>query len=432
MQLALRPFTTAGIALVGAGVIAVSPLAPPPVTAWATTTTISTAQVALTSTVDPLTRLGQVAAITTENLGELADYWMKNPAPVTRQVITNLMTYAEWVGTGFQNAIPAVQSWAELTMAPAISQAFELMLAGQPQQAATVLSNALGNLMFAGFPLMNLLSIPNYMAQHFTTVVSQIISVSTMSSLVGIALGVPSLTLQSLGTSAQDALDSFNAGDVGGGLSAIVNTPIDLADHILNSTNGGLIDVHYWGACGCRGPIGGAALNLLLKLPERLAPLLALPAATTDAAPLAVSPTGALGLPAASSPETEAAGTSAPAESQESAPAADDTAAAVNVSSQGANELSDADKTASGKTGNTKSRQGQKLRASVQTAADQVDKGIKKLSSNIEKSVKKISDRISTAGKKKAGASSAASSTNDKAGSSAASSVDRDKTGSDD
>lgn len=58
MQLALRPFTTAGIALVGAGAIAVSPLAPPPVTATTVSNGISSAAVALTATssfVDPVT-----------------------------------------------------------------------------------------------------------------------------------------------------------------------------------------------------------------------------------------------------------------------------------------------------------------------------------------------------------------------------------------
>lgn len=419
MQLALRPFTTAGVALVGASVIAVSPLAPPPVTTSAYTNSISTAQVALTSTVDPLTRLGQFGALTAENLGELANYWIKNPAPVGRQIITNLLTYADWVGAGFQEAAPLLQARIA-DVGSAIVQAGGLIQAGEPEQALTNIGNAIANLMWAGFPLMNLLSIPNYMAQHFTTVVSQVFGIATMSSLVGVVLGVPNLTLQSLGGSAQDALDAFEARDVGGGISAIVNTPIDLIDTVLNSTNGGLIDVHYWGTCGCRGPVGGAALNLLLKLPERLAPLLALPAPTPATASLAVTATGALELPTADptpAPKARAAD-SAPEAVSEMATEADSediTSAPVRVSPAGASDLSDRSQ---GESRRAVSLPAERAKASLQNAGNQVDKGLKGIRNGIERSVKALSDNISKAGKKRQTATSSATAADktDKAG----------------
>ncbi|OBG09669.1 hypothetical protein A5664_30005 [Mycolicibacterium fortuitum] len=106
---------------------------------------------------------------------------------------------------------------------------------------------------------------------------------------------------------------------------------------------------------------------------------------------------------------------SAPAEPQQDGPAQGATTAAiVNVSSEGATDLSDSSKATPSKAATTAARPTQKLKASLQNTAKQVDKGIKKLGSNIEKSVKTVSDRISTAGKKKA----AASSKNDNAGSS--------------
>lgn len=437
MQLALRPFTTAGVALVGAGVIAVSPLAPPPVSTPATSTTISTAQVSLTSTVDPFTRLEQVAALTTENLGELANYWLKNPAPVTRQVLSNLQTYAGWVASGIQEAIPLLQ--ARLTdVASAITQAGALIEAGQPQQALTNVANAIGGLMWAGFPLMSLLSIPNYVAQHFTATVGQVFNVATMSSLVGVALGIPSMALTSLGTSAQQAVDAFNAGDVAAGVSAIINTPADVVDTLLNSTNGGIIDVHYWGACGCKGPVGGPALNLLLKLPERIAAAIALPAAaaanTSELAgtpenvhiepSIAVDPgsetTTNRPLADTSTTDTDAPPPTEPATGD--VVITRDSAVTNGISARSTIEAP-----------SVVSRAAQNIRASVPEVGDQVGKSAKQMRSGIEKSVKKLTDRFSKSAKKKERANSGASAKKGNAANGGAASADKkDKAGSDD
>lgn len=438
MQLALRPFTTAGVALVGAGVIAVSPLAPPPVSTSATSTTISTAQVSLTSTVDPFTRLEQVAALTTENLGELANYWMKNPAPVTRQVLSNLQTYAGWVASGIQEAIPLLQ--ARLTdVASAITQAGALIQAGQPQQALTNVANAIGGLMWAGFPLMSLLSIPNYVAQHFTATVGQVFNIATMSSLVGVALGIPSTALTSLGTSAQQAVDAFNAGDVAAGVSAIINTPADVVDTLLNSTSGGIIDVHYWGACGCKGPIGGPALNLLLKLPERIAAAIALPAtAAVNTSELAGTPEDVHIEPSiAADPGSETttnrplAETSA-TDSDASPPTEPATGDVVATRDAAVTNSISARSTIEAHS--VVSRPAQNIRTSLPEAGDQVGKSAKQMRSGIEKSVKKFTDNFSKSAKKKEpGNTGTPSTTKAKAANGGAASVDKkDKPGSDD
>ncbi|MGW4101572.1 hypothetical protein [Mycobacterium sp. NPDC004974] len=352
----------------GAGVIAVSPLAPPPVTQSATNT-ISTAQVALTSTVDPLTRWSQIAANTGEDIGELADFWMENPAPLARQVVTNLSTYAGWYVAGLQQAIPALQNWAELTMAPAINQAAALIQAGQPEQAGTVLVNALGNIMWAGFPMMNLLSIPGLMTDHFSTLVKGVLSVPTASTLVGLALGVPSDLITSVTVGAQDALDATNSGDLTGAAFAIANIPADIAEKQLKR----IFEFRKWGGCGCL-VSGGLVLNQLIKLPRQLAAGIALPAPAAASA-------GTLAIAAPATPELPAVtGTAAQADPE--APAA------VSVSSNGVTDLSAGNKIRPGKTGTTSLRQSQKLRASIDHAAGQVDKTLKGIRDNVKKSLK--------------------------------------------
>lgn len=101
MQLALRPFTTAGIALVGAGVIAVSPLAPPPV-ATSATTTMSAASVALTASssfVDPIAYWGEVLELAGTNLSTHFEAAIADPFPVLGQVVENQVGYANTIIT---------------------------------------------------------------------------------------------------------------------------------------------------------------------------------------------------------------------------------------------------------------------------------------------------------------------------------------------
>jgi hypothetical protein len=418
---ALRSYATAGVALVGAGVIAVSPLAPPPV-AQSATNTISTAQVALTSTVDPLTRWSQIASNTGEDIGEIANYWLENPMPLTRQIATNLSTYAEWYISGVQNTIPALQNWAESVMAPALNQAVELTLAGQPEQAAAAVANAIGLAMFYATPMMKLLDIPNLVFDHASALLKATVS-PTMVTLAGLAMGFPQDIIRSVGASAQDAVDAAEAGDLMGAAFAIANIPTDYAQTQLDK----VFSFRKWGSCGCN-VAGGLIVNQLIKLPRQLAKAIALPApAAATAGTLAITAPKTPELPAATGTTVEAdpaaaaspvsTGSPAPAAAPESAPAeskaTDETPAAVKVSSTGATDLSAGNKAVPGKVGTTSSRTNQ-LRASLQNTAHQVGNGINNVRDGIEKSIKGLSDNVGkavkTPAKKKASSASSTSS----------------------
>ncbi len=86
-ELAVRPYATAGIALVGAGVLAISPLAP-----VAPEAGLSPA-VRLSAAVDPIAHWQGVVSAADENLTGLAADWAEDPAPVLRQVVANQLEY---------------------------------------------------------------------------------------------------------------------------------------------------------------------------------------------------------------------------------------------------------------------------------------------------------------------------------------------------
>ncbi|MDH6196903.1 hypothetical protein M2272_003556 [Mycobacterium frederiksbergense] len=415
MQLSLRPYVTAGVALVGAGVIAATPIAPPPLATSATH--VSTASVALTAAVDPITRWGQVIGDITEDIGELADFYMQRPLPIATAMANNLQTYAGMYATALPATATNLQNWATGVMGPAIQKAIGELLAGQPQQAAATFNGGLTAVMFALLPAMKLIDIPRLMIDHATLLVKEVVSVPVMSQLM-LPLTLTSMAISTLGASAQEALDAFEAGDPIGGLTAIANIPANLANGQLNY----FLDFSYWGSCGCK-PTGGWVFSQLIKLPRAIADKLAIPttAALTTTAKL---PTATdIVVDAEPAPTAPAGPEFAPVSAPDPAPAADATApkpdvAAVNASSQGATNLSVDMRAEPGKAVTTVARPEQRLKATLQNAADQADKSLKGIRGDIEKSVKKVSDRIANAGKKKEAASStAASNKTDKTGS---------------
>ena len=83
MELSLRPYATAGIALVGASVIAVTPVTVSP------DSHLMSADVALSAAVDPITPILTTFDSAEVNFAHLADEWLQAPLPIAQQVIAN-------------------------------------------------------------------------------------------------------------------------------------------------------------------------------------------------------------------------------------------------------------------------------------------------------------------------------------------------------
>src|SRR5690242_13703035 len=84
MQLALRPYMTTGVALVGASVIAVSPIAPVP---DVNLPSLREQAVALAAEANPLVAYTELITNTVSNLQAIAEQILADPAPILSAIL---------------------------------------------------------------------------------------------------------------------------------------------------------------------------------------------------------------------------------------------------------------------------------------------------------------------------------------------------------
>ncbi|HSA39562.1 MAG TPA: outer membrane porin GjpA [Mycobacterium sp.] len=92
MESRIRPYTTAGEALVGASLIAVTPVAPPP-----TDIAVSQQQVALSAAVDPIGPWTDLINESSANATVLGQTFFQGPGPVLQQLIVNQLAHLSQV-----------------------------------------------------------------------------------------------------------------------------------------------------------------------------------------------------------------------------------------------------------------------------------------------------------------------------------------------
>lgn len=102
MHIAARSYLSTGVALVGAGAIAVSPVAPP--VPDVEVPTLSTIGVELNAAVNPLQTWIEVFGTAAQNLSVLGQQIAERPAPILQQIIENQLSNIETLA-------PAVQSF---------------------------------------------------------------------------------------------------------------------------------------------------------------------------------------------------------------------------------------------------------------------------------------------------------------------------------
>ena len=144
MQAALRPYATAGVALVGASVIAVSPVAVPP----SAIKEVQDKAVQLSALVNPIEVFRPLIETALENAqtvdGQIAD----NPAPILTQVIANQLANIGTIGDGLAaqiGVIPELPTLLGDALASQLGTVGNLSLLGQ-----TFLENAVAVLTGSG------------------------------------------------------------------------------------------------------------------------------------------------------------------------------------------------------------------------------------------------------------------------------------------
>jgi len=212
MQVAVRSRLNMGIALAGAGAIALAPIAQPmPAIAELQARAVSSAQVALTAAANPIEQWAQIIQDTLANGGALVQSYLNNPLPIVHQLLLNGLGYGQEVVTGLQGAFSAfVQQMAfdNPYGTPAkLQQGIQQILAGQFADGVESLYEAIINAVVQpAFALLPLMQIPVTMVKNFGNAFATV-----PSSILGVgfgALGIVSASVTALGTSGQAIIDA--------------------------------------------------------------------------------------------------------------------------------------------------------------------------------------------------------------------------------
>jgi hypothetical protein len=319
LNLALRPYATAGIALVGASVIAVTPLAPP-VPDVHLPTLPSYAAVELSAFTNPLDTWASVLAATLTDVGALGQAIAENPAPILRQVIANQMANAntlaaigQTVATNIGNLLdPGNPSSIPGFLQKAVSQA----AAGDVRGAIDSVYSGL--IVFPafliGFPLLQTYGVVNTTAENIQKFVAELPGLVAVAGM-DFAFGTLGSIKGALQDSAQGIVDAVQAGDIETAASVALNAPAALIGAALN----GYAPFGKSGLLGEDGPIRAIvnwqehAAEAIGKpvppptIPEESAHISAVPdAAATSTVTLSIDPAPAAPETDASSPESAA------------------------------------------------------------------------------------------------------------------------------
>jgi hypothetical protein len=236
MQAAVRSYKTMGVALVGASVVAVSPLAPPMPHVQAVERAVSSAGVELDALVNPIEAWVQVLQAAGANLGAIGQELVDNPTPILSQVIANQEANAQEIGASAQSYIQQIQ--LNLQDLPGNLQTAQAQLqAGNITGAVATLNNGLvvpivsAVLSIATLPVTPLAN----MAQEFANVMATLQTNNNDPSVVlNSILPFTYPLVSAVNALAQTAQDVVTAPNVAAAVNALINAPANLVGAFLN------------------------------------------------------------------------------------------------------------------------------------------------------------------------------------------------------
>jgi hypothetical protein len=353
MEIAVRPHIAAGVALLGAGVIAVSPMAPPvPDIHLPSISTAANNLVALTSPLHLGDAYNQVLQAAITNIQALITNVADDPTPILSQMVANQATSLSTLAEALQTAGGAAATTLT-TQVPALLQT------ALGQLSASNISGAVNTLLqiplAVAAPALGLLPA---LQQIITTPITNLVKViqavtdpiNAPLTLVGFIAPLISMT-GATGVAFQSVVDALGTGDIQKVANAVLTAPATIADGLLNGGYGpdlgplvgqpvsvfagGLLSM---GELVIGGPTGffiktagplGALEFLRTTIANALKPTPKTPAAAltakTDPAALPSASAPTIGLPAGEAPTDTKPATTPTAGAT---PAADPTAAA--------------------------------------------------------------------------------------------------------
>ncbi|BBX91179.1 hypothetical protein H5U98_07980 [Mycolicibacterium boenickei] len=415
MQLASRSYLAAGVALVGAGAIAVSPLAPPAPDVHLPAIDASSAAVNLTAAANPLQLWADVIGAAFENVGGLGEQLAADPAPILRQIIANQLHSANVLGTATQGLVEGLSAALDpenfMSFQAAVKGAFDLIAAGDLQNGFAALVTSP---LMLGLPLLSFVGnqwVPgawSVIAQPFTNLANLVTNLpeGAPALLLNGVLSPLTATASANGYVLENLAAAATTGDAAGFVEALVNAPATITGALLNGfeiDNGdGMPPTFMAGILSPEhGFISGGTISAVLNAFSQIADSMATPGADRDnlfgAAPaVALSSTLApaaktVTLDVAQPKEISAAPAAPQSVSTTQEPAAEEATASPDTTPVTDTDASATDSDAApvatklSTKASPKAAKGQAKASSAKAVRDQVKSTVKKLTDGLKK-----------------------------------------------
>lgn len=337
MHTAARSYLTTGVALVGAGAIAISPVAPPlPDAARAATSSVTTSDLQLSALANPFVVYGEVVENTLTNLGLLGERVLADPAPILAQILQNQWNSAQTLGGALNRAGESLANSFSVDNpfgVPALLRAAGDHLAAGDLEGAI---NSLWQVVIT--PLLGpaielipaLTSVIRQPVQNMLNVIDQTQLPITLFA-IGVLSPIYAGFVKAGGAFIQDVFDAARTGDLEGLANAFITGPAAVINGFLN---GDAVDAGFFSPG--LGTISGL-LNIRDAIAQALRPvkaagIAAIDSTTTDAAARTVSVSvesseepGTSETALAQEDSTQSEGTSEPADATAETDPLDDT-----------------------------------------------------------------------------------------------------------
>ena len=258
MKVTARSYLTAGMAVLGAGAIALAPVQPlPDHAAPAQQRAVSNLAVNLASSIDPFTPWIQTFQQAAANVQLLGDFYNQQPLPLLNTIGKNIQTYAEELTNGNAAAIPGqiaknLRTFFEGPWWNAPQQPIPAVNAsGAPVYSSNYISdtqtvNRLGVVINSQRGVYNVAAplivsqlgptLPEALAAALPAIIQ--FTATPYSGVVGGIVSPIVASLVQLSNSISAAREFFGKGDLIGGINEIINIPANTTNAFLNGLPG--------------------------------------------------------------------------------------------------------------------------------------------------------------------------------------------------
>jgi hypothetical protein len=305
MQAAVRSYLTAGVATVGAGVIALSPIAPPMPAVHLPS--VHQAEVALSAAAGPIETWIQVINATAANLNAIGQQLAADPAPILQQIIANQKANGAIIGADSQQVVKAITDALQAYPATLQTALGQIAAGNIVDGANTLLSPVIGDALNIIVPLTD--AIQKVSVNMTTTMANalgeiQSVALTAGGPLLGAFVYSP---VNAVAAIAQTVVDDARTNPLGA-INALLNAPATMVGAVLNGYGPGPLGSPQ----GLLGPSTGISLldglvPALLSLRDEIAKAIAPQKTQTTLKALATP--AAAALPAGGTTVTLSTGT---------------------------------------------------------------------------------------------------------------------------